>query len=102
MQWSISIDISSNEDTTDKEETSTKGLTEIELKDLEDNLAKSLPSDQVGNTLKILRGFRVGATKQEQNIAIVGSNIKNLKIILYIKFFNRYNVVIFIHLFIFR
>lgn len=59
----------------DKETKSTQeGLTEEELKLLENDFSKQLTPKQVQHAMSILRGLREGATPREREIAFVSSD----------------------------
>lgn len=51
------------------------GLTDENLKDAEKDLSKVASSEQTEHGMKILRGFRIGATENEKRAAIVSFQI---------------------------
>lgn len=68
---------SSEEDSKSKEGGKTMdGLTESDLKEMEDELTKVLTPKQKQHAMKILRSFREGAPEKENEAAVVSLNEK--------------------------
>lgn len=71
-QFSKGKDNGANEVSSEEiETTSPKGITKEDLEELEIMLSKDLTHEQTKHAMKILRGFRSGATPQEKEAALV-------------------------------
>lgn len=76
----IKIDLKQIFETSDNEDTksmemdklsSNDDLTQQKLKEIKNNLAKFVTSEQTQHAMEILNGFRVGANEHEQKAALV-------------------------------
>lgn len=65
------LDTSSSE----SEENDTPGITDADMREAQEKLAKLVSAEQVQHAMIILNGFRVGATKEQNHAANVSSEI---------------------------
>lgn len=59
----------------ESDEGTSDGLTEADMREAQDELSKLISAEQVQHAMIILRGFRVGATKEENHVAVVSFKI---------------------------
>lgn len=62
-------------DNESKDEESSEGITEKELREAQEELSKLVSAEQVQHAMIILRGLRVGATEKENETAVVSFKI---------------------------
>lgn len=58
-----------------EESESVDGLTDADMREAQDELAKLMSAEQVQHAMIILNGFRVGATKEQNFAAVVSIQI---------------------------
>lgn len=66
------LDTSSSES---KEDGTPDGITDADMREAEEELAKLVSAEQVQHAMIILNGFRVGATEKQNHAAVVSFEI---------------------------